>query len=277
MARMNTRLLPALVAFASLAACSPTTVVRGPGGPADVESVTVDGEGDATVSPDLARVQLGVEARAASLDDAMRDATQRMKALRDRLVALGIPEAKLKTSQWSVDQERVPVAVPMTAPIAPAAPTKGGARPGVAPVPSPAPPPAVAERWEEHYRVSNMLEVTVEKLDLLGKVLALAGDAGANRSWGVSFDVADPKPVQAEAREKAVADARARAEQLARLAGVKLGRVVALSEGGGGMPMPYARPMAPMMAKMADAAPVPVERGEIKVHANVHVVYAIER
>lgn len=89
--------------------------------------------------------------------------------------------------------------------------------------------------------------------------------------FGIRFEWEDPSPLQGEARKKAMADARQRAERLAELAGVKLGPPIAISEsdGGGGAPV-----QAYAMMK-SEAAAAPVERGELTTTSSVRVVYAL--
>jgi uncharacterized protein YggE len=120
------------------------------------------------------------------------------------------------------------------------------------------------------YTATNNVEVTIRNLDTAGKVLSAATSAGANQLFGIRFEIEDPSALQAEARKKAVEDARARAERLAQLAGVKLGPAVSISEidGGGGGPVPMFA-----MAKMDSGAPV--ERGELTVTTTVQIVYAL--
>ena len=103
----------------------------------------------------------------------------------------------------------------------------------------------------------------------LGAVLDAAITDGANTLNGISFELAEPRPVLDQARKAATEDARARAELLAAAAGVKLGRVLSISEGGG-----YGGPM-PMFKADAASAPVPVEAGEIGLSAAVTVTFEI--
>jgi uncharacterized protein YggE len=120
------------------------------------------------------------------------------------------------------------------------------------------------------YTASNNVEVTIRDLNRAGQVLSAATTAGANQMYGIRFELDDPKPLLADARQKAVADARARAEKLAQLAGVKLGPAVSITElegGSGGGPVP-------MFAMRAEAA-APVERGELTVNSSVQIVYEL--
>ena len=94
---------------------------------------------------------------------------------------------------------------------------------------------------------------------------------GANDFGGLSFGVQDPKPLSAQARAEAVADAMEKAGQLAEAAGVPLGQVISISDhGGGGRPMMRMAEMS-----MADAGGVPVAAGEVTVEASVSMVFEI--
>lgn len=119
------------------------------------------------------------------------------------------------------------------------------------------------------YVASNMLTVRVRKLDTTGAVLDAAVTDGANTLNGLTFGLADPEPAYNEARKEAVADARAKAELLATAAGVSLGQVLSIADGGA-MTDP-----APMYREAVSAAPVPVVGGELGLIATVTVTYAI--
>ena len=123
------------------------------------------------------------------------------------------------------------------------------------------------------YQLSNAVEATVRTIDAAGALIDAALAAGATSMDGLSFRLADPREALAEARRRAVADARMRAETLAAEAGVKLGPVVAISEGWLAAPGPP-RPMAEMMKSTADVA-TPVEAGTDELSIAVTVTYAI--
>lgn len=150
---------------------------------------------------------------------------------------------------------------------APAAPTPPMA------MPMPPPVPAMPAGF---YRVSNTVEVTVRDLDKVGPVLDAAIGAGANSVHGVQFSLEHPEALEAKAREKAVANAKARAEALARLSGVQLAGVVKITEGasGGGMPPPMPQMMAASARDMSFSTPI--APGEINLTMQLEVVYALE-
>lgn len=257
---------------ASLNACG-TTVVQAANNP-DVEGIVVSGVGKASGSPDMARATIGVETRARTAEQATADTNSRMTALSQAFKQLGILDADLKTQNFSVNfeqdfQPQPPPPVSEPAAVA----SKSGKASTASSAPPAAPPKDEPRGW---YRAANTLEVTVRDLKQLGKILGTATTLGSNAIYGVNFELSDPHALEAQAREKAVADARARAEQLARLSGITLGAVLAVSESTN-FPGPMQGPM--MMAKSeslrADAAPV--ESGQLEVTAQVSVRYAIER
>jgi uncharacterized protein YggE len=262
------------LALAGLAGCAggPERVYIASGDQA-AAGISVSGTGEVNARPDIGRMSLGVEARATTAEQAMNEASTKMAAVLAALKSAGIVEKDLRTNRVSVYHEFQPTppamasAAPMAAPAS--APLPKGAK--AAPVP-PAPPPPAAPPSYEVFHASNTVEVTVRDLDKAGAIISAATRAGSNEIGGIDFTIEDPKPIEEKAREKAVADARARAEQLAKLAGVTLGPVLSIQESGGGGY--YPAPMAMMKSAAADA---PVERGELKVTRQVQVRFAIAK
>jgi len=120
------------------------------------------------------------------------------------------------------------------------------------------------------YRVSNMLRVTVRNLEQVGELLDAVVEVGANQMYGVTFTVSDDQEWESEAREKAMDDAKARAEELAGLAGVELGEVLSVSEVVGGMLVPTAVEMA-VGRGGGGIAP-----GELEFSTRIQVTFAIK-
>ncbi len=209
-----------------------------------VRTITVNGMGTATGAPDLAQVSIGVNTSDASLQKAVADNAARMTQLLAALKAQGIADKDIRTVNYSVSTETPPQPKPVAG-------TESTA-------------PVVT------YRVSNQVQVTVRDVAQLGDVLDKGVNAGANSVYGISFSVADPSALEATARSNAVADAKARAESLAKLAGVTLGDVYSISESGAG-PQPLMR-----AATFAAAASTPIQTGSFEVSASVQIVYLIK-
>jgi uncharacterized protein len=204
-------------------------------------AIVVSGTGRVSVAPDTALLMLGVESQAPTLAEATADAGRRMSAVVARVKALGVTDADIATVAYSVD--------PRTAP------TDAARRD----------PPRIVG-----YYVSNLAQVTVRKLADAGPILDAAVAAGANAVRGIRFTLADSSKAQAEARKLAVADALARARELAAAAGVTLGSVLTIRESG-------ALPAVPMRAMALRAESTPIEAGQLEVAVTIELRQAIQR
>lgn len=122
------------------------------------------------------------------------------------------------------------------------------------------------------YQVNNQVTVRQRKLSDYGKVLDTLVSAGANQINGPSFELDDSDSAMDEARTAAMAKARQRAELYARAAGLKVKRIVSISEGGG-----YSPPAPMLYAKMAmaDSTSTPVAPGEVSLTATVSVQFEL--
>jgi uncharacterized protein YggE len=226
--------------------------------------IVVAGQGEAKAPPDVARVNLGVESRMPTVEQATADANGRANAIVAALKQAGIADQDLRTHNFSINFEQDPVPPPQPLPQQSEARSKEKVAATTATVPAPAP------SVRGHYRVSNMLEVTLRDVAKVGAVIKLATDAGANNVWGIAFEIDDPDALRATARTQAIDRAKRNAQELARLGGVKLGKLVSMSEsdGGGGHPM---------MKSVAqyDSSNVPIEGGELTVNHQVQLVYEV--
>jgi len=202
--------------------------------------VTVNGQGSVSIPPDTALAQVGVEARAPQLNDALADATQRMTQVLESVRALGIDSKDISTSRIAID----PIAAPRR--------NEGD-------------PVRI-----DGYRVGNTAQVRIRDVRMVGRVLDAVVRAGANTIGSLAFTVSDRTAVEAQARALAVRDAATKAQQLADAAGVPLGPLLTLTEQGIGRPMPVARGVAAM-------ASMPVEPGEVEVSVLVEARYRLAR
>jgi hypothetical protein len=119
------------------------------------------------------------------------------------------------------------------------------------------------------YEVGNQVHVKVRDLAMLGRLLDTLVAQGANSLGGISFSIADPTPLLMEARSRAIADARKKAEVYTAAAGVKLGRVIFIRDATPGMPRP-------MMGRMMASPDVPVAPGEQELEVSINVTYGLE-
>ena len=124
------------------------------------------------------------------------------------------------------------------------------------------------------YQASNTVEIKVRDIGKLGQVLDALVASGANQVHGPSFGIDKPEAVYDEARQAALKQAQARAEMYAQSLGLRVRRIVSISEGGGFQPpMPMMKTMA-MDARMESA---PVSPGETTLSANLDVVFELEK
>lgn len=219
-------------------------ILRGDGDRARAEetdptrSVTVNGEGRVSLPPDTAYLALGVDIRDPDLGVAQSTAAERMEAIIAALRAAGVAEDDIQTGTYSIYVERDYNQ--------PNQPIIG-------------------------YHVSHTVTAKVRNLDATGATLAAAIDAGANNVGGIWFGLENPGDAIAQARELAMADAKAKAEDLARLADSTLGPVLTISEGYSTPPQPveYAR------ADTAQSVAPPINPGSAEVVLTVTVKYTL--
>jgi uncharacterized protein YggE len=123
------------------------------------------------------------------------------------------------------------------------------------------------------YRVTNMVMAKIREINKTGSIVDSVVEAGGDftRIDGISFSIDDPSEYRTEARNKAMTDAKTKAEQLANLSGVRLGKPTYISES---ISYPiYSQP--PRLAEGAVAPTTPISPGEMMVSIDIQVVYAI--
>ena len=208
--------------------------------------LTVVAEGRTTRQPDLAVFSAGVTTQAKTAAAALAENSNAMTKVVAELKRAGIAARDIQTSNLSIN----PLYAQQTRPVdEPQAPVIVG------------------------YQVSNQVSVRQRKLGDYGKVIDTLVSAGANQVNGPSFQLDNSDAALDEARIAAMKAARARAELYARAAGLRVARIVSISEGQNyqpGPPMVYAR----MAMDKSEAAP-PVESGELELTANVTVMFEL--
>ncbi|MDF3855098.1 SIMPL domain-containing protein [Paracoccus sp. P2] len=203
--------------------------------------LSVTGTGHATVQPDMATITLGVSTRAATAAEAMTQNAEAQAKVIETLKAEGIEARDIQTSGLNLS------------------PVMDYSDQGQ--------PPKLTG-----YGAQNSVTVRVRDIAGLGAVLDKLVASGANEISGIAFSREDMTEAEDQARTEAVAEARRRAEVMAEAAGMRLGRLISLSEAptGGGP-----RPMMAMRAQAAEAADTPIEAGELAVRADVTAVFAM--
>jgi uncharacterized protein YggE len=233
----------ALLSLALIGCESREPVTVTPGGPA--EGISVLGSGSAFGAPDVAVLQLGVSVLKPSVAEAREQAASTMQDVLDSMKDNGIEEDDIQTARFSVQAEYD---------------YKRG------------------EQELRGFRVTNIVTAKLRDIDKTGDVLDDAIKAGGDlvEVQSVEFTIDDPDGLAEEARREAVEDARQKAEALAELADVKLGKPLSISESGEPRPIPFRAVAEEMEAAPGAAPPTPIEVGELEVSIDVQVVYAIE-
>lgn len=207
-----------------------------------LRTIPFSGEGKAFAVPDLAQVALSVVSDNFDLKQAQTDNTKKMNAVLAMLDSQSIAKADRQTSQYSI------------------APQYDWTQNG--------------QRFKG-YEVSQTVEVKIRDFSKISAILAGAVSAGANQVGGLSFTVENKDAVQAEARDKAIKEAKAKAQTLSQQLGIHLGAIVDFSEGGN-VPMPRPLYAADMMAKGGSAPAPQIESGQNEFDSNVTITYQIQ-
>jgi len=244
------RVMAGLVVGSVLAVLAPSMVAAGEGQERPPR-LAVHGEAVLEVPADQLRLNVGVVTDGAAAQEALDHNTAKMKQVVRALAAAGLSEVDYETGQFEIQPQW-----------------------------SPRPRNPVADDWRPHivgYTVTNRVRVKTSKIDLAGKLIGAASDAGANTVDSIVFDLADPRRHRGAAIAAAAANAIADARALAAASSVRLVGVLSLGlDEAAAVPRPV-RPA--MMAEAMDlkiaAAVPPITPGDVTVHASVQVVYEI--
>lgn len=209
------------------------------------QGLWVTGEGKVQATPDVANIQLGIQAQALTVAEAQAQANTAMTAVMNALKANGVADADIQTRYFNIQK---------------------------------------ITRWDTDkqqeitigYQVSNVVVAKVRNVGKAGTVIDAVTLAGGDltRVDSVSFDVDDPIHFYDQAREKAMADAADKAKRLADLAGVKLGKAIYINEGSSS-----AIPPTPIYSRSEAAGAAfdttQISAGQMEIILNVQVVYEI--
>lgn len=213
------------------------------GGSTQQQGIYVTGEGKVEVTPDIANVQLGIEAQADTVAEAQSQANGAMTKVMEALKTNGVAEKDIQTRYFNIQK---------------------------------------VTRWDYEanqeitmgYRVSNVVNVKIRDINKIGTIIDAAALAGGDltRVDNISFDVDDPIRFYDQARDKAMADANDKAKSLAELADVKLGRATYINEynASTGTTGPiYAK------AEAGTSDATQISAGQLEIILTVQVVYTI--
>ncbi|MBA0047763.1 SIMPL domain-containing protein [Mycobacterium sp. NPDC050853] len=199
--------------------------------------ITVVGRGEASGSPDVFMATVGVSVRSRRISGVMADVKAKARAVIDAVLDSGVAAEDVRTAWMSVH-------------------------------------PQFDGNRITGYAADNSVRITVRDLSKVSDVLDKAVTAGGEAAQlsGVSFDLQDSTDLSTQARMRAFADARARAQQYATLSGGSLGKVLRIDETGGHS---ASHPRPEFMALRAGGGP-PVEAGQQTVTAEITVVWELQ-
>ncbi len=243
--------LALVVAVVGLVSCSPGNTVV----PTEIQGINISnqqngiwvtGQGKVTVVPDIATLRLGIKAQEESVAQAQSQAAEAMKNVMSALTENGVAIKDIRTQDFSIRQ---------------------------------------VTRWDEDkreevaigYMVTNMVVAKIRNIDEIGAVIDGVAEAGGDltRIDSIAFTIDDSSEYYDEARQKAMADARTKAEQIAELAGVNLGKPTYIYEGLH-IPTPRYAPVPVMgFAEVGLAVETPISAGEMEISLRLQVTYAI--
>lgn len=238
------RSTPACLLLAGLLALGPFTMTHAHDRPAlatsDGTLLSVSAHAEASRAPDVASLSTGVVTQAADANAALKANSAQMAKVVATIRAAGVAERDVQTSGISI-QPQYRYAENQ--------------------------PPVITG-----YQASNTVNIKVRDIGKLGEVLDALVASGANQVNGPNFEIDQPEAVYDEARQAALKQAQARAAMYAQSLGLRVRRIVSISEGGGFQPpMPMMKAMA-MDARMESA---PVAPGETTLGANLDVVFEL--
>ncbi len=210
---------------------------------AERDTIAISGQGKVTGIPDIATIDVGLLTEKSDVKSAQKENTDKMNRLIANLKSLGVDSKDIQTSYYN---------------IYPQYDWPNG------------------KQVLRGYQVSQGVSVKIRNLTKIGDILAAAGEGGANQVSGLSFNIDDPEALRQEARIKALENAKEKAEALARVAGVDLGKIVSFSEYAETPYSSYKALDGLGYGGGGEAATPTVESGSMDVIINVTVSYEIK-
>lgn len=213
-------------------------------------TISVTGEGEAVVIPDIAAFSFSVSADANTVSAAQASVTEKMNTILAELKTLGIEDRDIKTTDYSVYPK-------YTYTTSVCSPTF-------------CPP---ARTVQDGYTANHSISLKIRNTEEAGAALSRVGELGATNISSISFTVDDMEQVLADARDEAIKDAKEKAKTLSKSLGVKLVKIVSFYDNTGGSSPEY-REMA-LGSDTAVLSTPKIPTGENKALVNVTLIYEI--
>ncbi|MDP3764070.1 MAG: SIMPL domain-containing protein [bacterium] len=208
----------------------------------DIKTITVNAEGEVTVTPDTAKISISVVTDGKTADAVQKNNTENMNKVIDYVKGLGVEAKDIKTTYYNlyprydyVNGRQVPAG----------------------------------------FSASQSAEIKVRDLKKVGEIVTGTVARGANQVQGIDFFVDEPEKFKAEARKMAFDKAKIKAKEMAKLAGVRLGRVATFSESYNGQPPIFYEKAYGIGAGIGGGGVPDIQSGSQEVAVNVSVVFEI--
>ena len=218
-------------------------------------TISVTGEGEATAIPDIGKFSFSIMADGVDAVKAREESNTKTNAVIAFLKEKGVEEKDIKTESYNLSPKYKYEQKPCP---------YGSYCPG--------------EQVGDGFEVTQTISVKVRNVDQAGELLAGVGDKGATNLSGLEFTIDDTSALENEARKEAIADAKAKAEVLAKELNVRLDRMVSYYEDEQGGAIPYYGMGGDMMVKTAMESSVSPELpvGENTTKSRVTITYQVK-
>jgi len=206
--------------------------------------ISISGEGKVTAVANIGKVQIGLTTDGATVAKAQEENTAKMNEIIKGVKAQGVADKDVKTAYYYINPKY---------------------------------------DWSKNttgvivgYTVSQAIDVKIRNTEKVSEILKVAAEKGSNNIGSLSFEIDEPEKLQAEARIKAIENAKEKADALANQLGVKLGRIISFSENTGSSypPSYYDYGMGGTGAAAEKAAPS-IQTGENEINMTVSISYEI--
>lgn len=206
------------------------------------QEISVSGQGKVYAKPDVAVLVLGVEDKGTKISDIVKNNTSKMNKLIKDVKDLGVDEKDIQTTRYTITPEY---------------------------------------NWTESegrifvgYSLTQQITVKVRDFEKIGSILDKATTDGANAVDDLQFTIDEPESVKAEARQKAIEEAKTKATTLAKQAGLKIVKLINISEGSSDYPQPLYAKGAGLAMESVSAAP-DIQAGQMEIDSTVTLTYRV--
>jgi uncharacterized protein YggE len=206
-------------------------------------TVTASGEAIITVEPNQAQIDIGVVTQAKNAPDAAKENAEKLARVMSAVKKLLGKSDELKTASYSLNPTyRYPQ----------------GGKPEIV-----------------GYTATNLLHIQTDTLENVGKLIDASMQSGANTIQRLVFTLKDEQSAQIQALRLASTKARTKAEEMANALGLKIAKILAVTEGERSV-RPFMVPQQRITQMDAQAAPTPIEAGTIEVRSTVSLTAEVE-